>query len=336
MNQAIADLEQENARLSELAQTDWLTGLYNRCTMEEKINQCLITQPGGALFVLDGDHLKQINDRFGHTAGDCLLQEMAKVLRFMVASQGLLGRIGGDEFVIYLPNVPTMEAALEQSHRFVDRIGQIHLETAGKLKVAITIGTSLYKAGDDYKRLFDRADQRLITAKRQRKEGADGMEHPGLSKSTAGGIAIDMALISDELTEQQLIPGAFCQDYDMFKVIFRFMARRLKRTKGNSYLILLTLTDKNGDFPSLAEREAQMSALSQIIQSSLRLGDVFTQYSSCQFLLMVPDAAEAEANMIATRIHDSFFKDASSNPHHLLLHHCYPMLPTPESLPKQD
>ncbi|MEG0779181.1 MAG: hypothetical protein RRY95_00635 [Oscillospiraceae bacterium] len=153
------------------------------------------------------------------------------------------------------------------------------------------------------------------------------MENKENIEKSAAGIAIDMNLIRSDLSEQDCIPGAFCQDYEMFKLIYRFMARRLARTKGNSYLILLTLTDCSGSFPSLVGREEQMSLLGEIIQSALRLGDVFTQYSSCQFLLMVPDASEEESNKISARIHDLFFIRNEASDHRLLLHSCYPMLP---------
>ncbi|MEG2000738.1 MAG: GGDEF domain-containing protein [Evtepia sp.] len=321
------DLSQENARLNELAEIDWLTGIYNRGTSEKKINELLSQHQRGILFVLDGDHLKRINDRYGHTAGDCLLKEMAKVLRYMLLKQDILGRIGGDEFVIFMPSDQDMDFALEKSRKIAERIRDIRLQQSGTIRVSVTIGVSLCEPGDDYRSLFDRADQRLIAAKRHRKEGCNNVDNIKWLESAAGGIAIDMKLISDDLTEQGCIPGAFCQDYEMFKVIYRFIARRLQRTKGSSYLILLTLTDKVGDFPPLLDREEQMALLGDVIQVSLRLGDVFTQYSSCQFLLMVPDATEKESDRISMRIHDSFFARNPCNTNRLLLHRSYPILP---------
>ncbi|MEG2038304.1 MAG: hypothetical protein RRZ73_01120 [Oscillospiraceae bacterium] len=141
------------------------------------------------------------------------------------------------------------------------------------------------------------------------------------------GIELDMKLICADLREQALISGAFCQDYELFKIIYRFIERRLKRTNSTSYLILFTLTDKNCNFLSLNEREMQMATLHKVIQNALRMGDVFTQYSGCQFLIMVPDAAEQSVNMIAARIHDMFFLENRRSKNTTLLHHSCPMQP---------
>lgn len=139
------------------------------------------------------------------------------------------------------------------------------------------------------------------------------------------GIVVDAERIREELSEQVLMPGAFCQDYEVFKNIFRFVERRLRRTHISSYIILLTLTNGEGRFPESAQREAQMTELKDIIQTSLRSGDVFTQYSSCQFLIMVCDVSEADIGRIANRIVETFQKNSTIMQNRLLLHQCYPM-----------
>ena len=149
-------------------------------------------------------------------------------------------------------------------------------------------------------------------------------EWRGQSESEDG-IAVDAERIRKELSEQVVMSGAFCQDYEAFKNIFRFVERRLRRTHISSYIILLTLTNGEGRFPELARREAQMMELKDIIQTSLRSGDVFTQYSSCQFLIMVFDVSEADVDRIANRIVEIFQKSSTIVQNRLLLHQCYPM-----------
>ena len=122
----------------------------------------------------------------------------------------------------------------------------------------------------------------------------------------ARGIHTDMKRIRQDLTEESLSPGAYCQDYDNFRRIFRFVERGLRRNGSSAYIILLTLTDKNGDFIPLENRKRYMEMLRQVIQSSVRVGDVFTQYSSCQFLLMVLDASRENALQIGQRIQKEF------------------------------
>ena len=108
------------------------------------------------------------------------------------------------------------------------------------------------------------------------------------------------------------------------------MERRLRRTQSSVYIILLTLTDGRGESPELTDREENMEILEGIIQNSLRLGDVFTQYSSCQFLIMASDVQEKDAESIALRISNAFYRELEMEPGNLILHHCYPLKPAGE------
>ena len=112
MKQDWAALKEENEILSKLASHDWLTSIYNRGATETKINQLLAEKKTGVLFVLDVDQFKQINDRYGHITGDSVLQEVVRILSLMTFKHDILGRVGGDEFVIYMP--------LAQNQNFVD------------------------------------------------------------------------------------------------------------------------------------------------------------------------------------------------------------------------
>ena len=118
MERVIAQLQQENERLAQLAQRDWLTHLYNRMATQEKVDEAIAQRQTGLLLVIDVDQFKQINDRFGHIAGDQVLQQIAQVLRYLAFKSDIVGRVGGDEFVLYMP--------LEQDERFVrERARQI-------------------------------------------------------------------------------------------------------------------------------------------------------------------------------------------------------------------
>ena len=77
----------------------------------------------------------------------------------------------------------------------------------------------------------------------------------------------------------------------------------------------------------LQTRELQMDTLKSVTQHSLRLGDVFTQYSSCQYLVMVSDVDNQNAELIAGRISETFYAETAAIKDKLLLHHCYPLKP---------
>ncbi|MBO1680326.1 GGDEF domain-containing protein [Bittarella massiliensis (ex Durand et al. 2017)] len=321
MERVIAQLQQENERLTQLAQQDWLTHLYNRMATQEKVNEAIAQRQTGLLLVIDVDQFKQINDRFGHIAGDQVLQQVAQVLRYLAFKSDVVGRVGGDEFVVYMPLEQDERSIKERARQINAHLREIPIGGAS-FPLTASVGGSLYQPGDDYQSLFDRADQHLLEEKRRRKGRAATPAQGG-----RGGVDIDMRLIREELTEQQLAPGAYCQDYKTFQRIYRFVERRLQRVEGSAYAVLITLTDGRGDYPALADRRAQMETLKEVILRSLRMGDVFTQYSSCQFLLMVSDLAEQDVEGIASRICDRFYRAIGSEG--LLLHHCYPLQPAP-------
>lgn len=147
----------------------------------------------------------------------------------------------------------------------------------------------------------------------------------------AKGICIDMKRICEDLTEESMAPGAYCQDYNSFRHIFRFVERGLRRSGSSAYIILLTLTDKNGDFIPLENRRHYMEILGQVIQRSVRAGDVFTQYSSCQFLLMVLGASRESALQIGQRIQGEFQALTPEGPAICLEHDISPLRPAGEA-----
>ena len=327
MKQDWAALKEENEILSKLASHDWLTSIYNRGATETKINQLLAEKKTGVLFVLDVDQFKQINERYGHITGDSVLQEVVRILSLMTFKHDILGRVGGDEFVIYMPLAQNQNFVDERCRQIRSRLLGIQMTNPLINGISVTVCGSLYQPGDDYKSLFDRADQLLLSEKRKKNKKPFLTAAEERRSAARKGIEIDMALIRTELSEQELTTGAYCQDYDTFKSIYRFVERRLRRSGESAYIILFTLTDKNGDFPKLLTRENQMDTLKSVTQYSLRLGDVFTQYSSCQYLVMVSDVDGQNAELIARRISEAFYAETADIEDKLLLHHCYPLKP---------
>lgn len=319
MAEDLKKLELENRRLSKLAETDWLTGVYNRGGTERRVNEALEKYHTGVMLVLDVDHFKQVNDRFGHIAGDQVLKEIAETLSRMFFRNDIIGRIGGDEFVVFIPVNQDMDFINERCQQIKNRFRDIKLPKA----LSITVCGALYQDGDDYLRMFDRADQLLINEKKRR-SGKEGKLHK-MSAQEVPGVDIDMKQICEELRETDRLNGALCQDYETFKNIYCFTERRLRRTKGNACIILFTITDGSNNFPSYAVREDQMGTLAEIIQECLRVGDVFTQYSSCQYLTMVSDASMDNVDCIAERISSRFYEQVQGGQNKCLLHHGYPL-----------
>ena len=155
--------------LRQAALTDYLTGLPNRRAFEAQVAARLAEepndQPEAALAVFDVDHFKQVNDRNGHAAGDEVLKGIVERWKRVLRSHDLLGRIGGEEFCVLLPNAgPGMAARVADRLRTV--IAELPFAFEGQLlRMTVSIGVTTLAAGEDLPVLMRRADKALYEAK---------------------------------------------------------------------------------------------------------------------------------------------------------------------------
>lgn len=323
MIQNTKEQDKEKADYLLEGERDILTGIYNLKATEERINESIAQCHAGTMLFIGIDNFKAINSRYGHIMGDSLLKTIVQILSRMVFKNDILGRISGDEFVIFMPVEQSIEFIEERCHQIKERLKELMVNDRKISKISVTAGGSLYQDGDSYQSMSLRAARNFLEDKKKHKDTEDTKKSAMVKK----GIAMDMKLICAEMSEQQLIPGAYCQDYETFKSIYRFVERRMRRTNGSAFIILFTLTDPYGEFLELDRREDKITALKNVIQNSLRMGDVFTMYSSCQYLVMVSDVDANDADHIAERIHREFYRQIPDNQEDLLLHHSYPMKP---------
>ncbi len=174
----------ENARLyrevHQLSITDGLTGLYNRRYAEELLQHEIQrgARYGSSLSVLliDVDNFKRVNDGYGHAAGDAVLQRIAGSLRFGLRSADVVGRYGGEEVIVVLPQTPP-ESALRTAQRLLEIVRALRFHKIDEgLSVTISIGVSGWdKVPDDrgeQSLLLRKADQALYEAKRAGRDEA--------------------------------------------------------------------------------------------------------------------------------------------------------------------
>ncbi|MFH2103943.1 MAG: diguanylate cyclase [Chloroflexota bacterium] len=158
------------AEVRRLAITDELTGIYNRRHLFELadriFDEAVRYRHPLSVLVLDIDHFKNLNDRFGHLIGDQVLREVAALLQKSLRSSDILGRYGGEEFAIILPST-TKEAAVQVAERIRLDVaqGEIHTD-AGTISVCVSVGVSmLSKDLPTLTALIHRADQAMYIAK---------------------------------------------------------------------------------------------------------------------------------------------------------------------------
>src|SRR5262245_14197923 len=158
----------------ELAVTDPLTGLYNRRYMENQttalVEHAINRGKSLSLLALDVDHFKSVNDENGHAVGDRVLQEIAARLKQSIRNIDMICRIGGEEFVIVLPNT-NAEVAAKIADRMCRSISAKPFNVgarSGLLTITVSIGVAAVEGSSDtMESIMKRADEALYCAKRE-------------------------------------------------------------------------------------------------------------------------------------------------------------------------
>jgi diguanylate cyclase (GGDEF)-like protein len=169
LRQSLAELEQARAEAELRANTDDLTGAYNRRHFAQMASESLASAANGsALLLVDADHFKQINDVYGHAVGDAVLAELAQRLRSSITADDHLARWGGEEFAVLLRDVSSAEELAERAERLRRAVSVTPIEHEGiRVPLTTSVGAVLAPAGASLDALVERADACLYAAKYQ-------------------------------------------------------------------------------------------------------------------------------------------------------------------------
>ena len=159
------------AQAHEIKNTDVLTYLPNRrkiiVDLQEEVIRAARYNTPLSISMVDIDHFKQVNDTYGHAAGDEALRTIAARLREQIRHPDTIGRYGGEEFLIVLPN-SELNAAQEQASRLCNHIRNLQVEAIKQKLISITvsIGVAQFKYGqENWEQFLHRADTAMYAAK---------------------------------------------------------------------------------------------------------------------------------------------------------------------------
>ncbi|MCR5031720.1 MAG: sensor domain-containing diguanylate cyclase [Lachnospiraceae bacterium] len=154
--------------LSKQANCDNMTGLYNKRAMQMLVKDYLRKHGDGtnhAMLMVDADNFKAVNDNLGHLYGDEVIKYVAKSIRSTFRESDFVGRVGGDEFLIFMKNAD-LDAAKMRAGKLNEKMRQTFENDGITIRISCSIGIALYPdQGTDYEALYQKADEALYKAK---------------------------------------------------------------------------------------------------------------------------------------------------------------------------
>ena len=303
-------------RLEQAASIDKMTGLLNKEASEARMRDMCDTE-SGFLCVLDLDSFKLVNDLYGHETGDRVLVLFSSILQQQKRHDDVCGRIGGDEFIIFLRN---MKSENELNHFFM-RISEVYLTEVSKMIVKqIPLGVSagavaIPDHGRDYEHLFRLADESLYLVKQNGKHGLSIAERKGVNREASSG-EMNLETITSILEERSAPSSAMWMGTEAFTNIYQYMIRYMERYHGMAYRTLFTLRMAAED-SSEEERSEVMTHFRKVMQSSLRYSDVMVEISDNQLFLLLPETKDYNIERVIHRLLDKW--DQSGYGDHVII-----------------
>lgn len=153
------------------AKIDYLTNIYNREAVLNEIENILHAQKDikniDAFFIIDIDHFKSVNDLLGHRMGDKVLQEVAAILLQNVRKGDIVGRIGGDEFVLFIRDVDKVETIERRAYKLNQELLRSYQKDEKEVKISASIGINIVQSNlESFQSMYEKADHALYEVKK--------------------------------------------------------------------------------------------------------------------------------------------------------------------------
>ncbi len=168
----IHDMKMQEAALMQDTQIDYLVGAYNRKTTEMLISQHLEKDSFATMFLLDLDNFKAVNDNMGHAYGDDVLKEFYNNIARNCRKDDIIGRLGGDEFIVFFKNAVSKEEISAKAEKICATSKKTYTDNDGKISVSVScsIGIAIApKDGTTYQELYAASDTAMYASKRSGK-----------------------------------------------------------------------------------------------------------------------------------------------------------------------
>ena len=293
------------ARLRIVAETDPMTGLLNK-THAQKVMADLCRRASGTLMMVDLDSFKLVNDIYGHGMGDKILIRFADILRSVIRSTDMAGRMGGDEFMIFCQDVKQEEVIAEKAKTINDTIYASAKEFMGEdmnIPLGASVGAVIVpEEGTEFPLLYQKADQALYRVKQNGKHGYAVYHSDDSREEVSGegnvGAAGTLDKVQMILAERNRQRGAYELGFSAFQTVYRFLIRAMENYHRPVELVLYTLQSASGG----RVPEETLERFGQVLAASLRRSDVLCRNGKNQFMIMLTEVEDTGAEFALARI----------------------------------
>lgn len=296
-------MEENNRAVKREAMKDSLTGIYNRSYAEKHINSFLRRKHEGACIMLDVDNFKQVNDRFGHVAGDDVLKKVSDMLTEVTKDKGIVCRMGGDEFLLFLYDAEDKSKLRDLAVFMLKEYESFKQGNDNIVDTSLSIGIALApEDGVTYLDLYNAADKALYFSKRAGKNRYCFHNEAVASEADERDMVIDIQQIKEMMHNDSQSRGSYQVPYGEFQRIYNFITRCVERNHKSAELLLLSLGSDVKGWNSPKELEIEMDNLERTVINSLRRNDVCTRYSNSQMLVVLVGIKEENMDLVMHRI----------------------------------
>ena len=287
--------------LRTVLETDPMTGLLNKAFAQKTLAE-VCAHESGVLMMVDLDSFKLVNDLYGHAMGDKILIRFGEILRSVIRTSDVAGRIGGDEFIVFCRDAHDEELIAQKSRQINEMLLASAKELMGE-DMGIPLGASIGAVGvpdegSDFQTLSEKADKALYQVKQNGKHGYAIFRERAASESRTDNASATMESLKMILGERNRQRGAYELGFENFRTIYRFLVRTIENYHYKAELVLYTL---NGDAEAV-------DRFGEVLGQSLRRSDVYTKHGANQYLVLLLEIVENDMNTVLTRIQTNWEK----------------------------
>ena len=307
--QSVRDMEIQKKRI-EKENYDHLTGLPMRSRGEAMIAD-LIMEQDGCLVFCDMDNLKKINDIYGHKAGDRALGCLGTLLK-NVGEPSVACRLGGDEFLLFLPEA-TKDQAQERIKQLFAQFIEKKDEDVEMHAASLSAGLCMCSRGGNFEEYYNCADKALYYVKQNGKDSYFFYEQMKADDISVQRMGKDLEVVAQALKESGSYSGALDLDYRDFAKIYEYMNSLGARCSHTCYLVMVTVDGLQEQMMYNEEMEEALGCMEASIRQKIRKVDICTRYSSMQYLIILFEPQESQIPYVMERIFEQYYKMYNEN-----------------------